>query len=386
VELPDLEMKAIPLSPIRLVALSFGLACGFTAHGATASLLTGDAERGKAVFQTWNCAACHSVNGAGSGKTTDLGRPSERDFGPSEMAGRLWSHAPVMWAAMEKAGIRNPELLEQDGADLFVYLFASRSFETPGNAARGRRTFQQKRCASCHGATPAHGALPVSAWKSVSEPVALVQRMWNHSRQMGPALTRAGATWPRLSAQELRDILTYVRSVNTASPSDDFSPGGAVSGQELFVSKGCAGCHKGSLKLETRSTRYGFTELAAAMWNHAFRVPGEPAAFSYDEMRRLVGYLVSIQFYEERGDSERGKQLFEKKRCSSCHDHPETGAPARGRMAGKMNSFGLATALWKHGPVMLVRMKRTNTPWPQFSGNDVADLTAYLHGAQLKKR
>ncbi len=375
--------------PCRLpqfTALFLGLLMSSRGTAAGVSLMTGDPERGRAVFQAWNCGTCHSVNGVGGGKAPDLGRPAERDFGPSEMAGRLWNHAPVMWVAMERAGIRNPELEEQDGADLFVYLFAARSFEAPGNAGRGKRIFQQKRCAVCHGSTPAHGALPVAAWNSVSEPVALVQRMWNHSSEMKPALTRAGAAWPRLSAQELRDLLTYVRSVNGGSGNGDFSPGPAASGQELFVSKGCAACHKGNLKLETRSTRYGFTELAAAMWNHAFRVPSEPAKLSYDEMRRLVGYLVSIQFYEERGDSEQGKRLFEKKRCASCHDNPESGAPARSRMAGKMTSFGLATALWKHGPVMLGRMKQNNITWPQFSGNDVADLTAYLHGAQLKKR
>jgi mono/diheme cytochrome c family protein len=371
---------------ISSVALVLYLAHALPAAAAGLSLITGDSERGKAVFRAWNCGTCHSVNGVGGGRAPDLGRPAERDFGPSEMAGRLWSHAPVMWAAMERAGIRTPELEEQDGADLFVYLFAARSFEAPGNAGRGKRIFRQKRCDLCHGSAPAHGALPLNAWNSVSEPVALVQGMWNHSSEMKRALTRAGAAWPRLSAQELRDILTYVRGVNAASGSADFSPGPQASGQELFVSKGCAGCHKGSLKLETRSTRYGVTELAAAMWNHAFRVPGEPARFSHDEMRRLVGYLVSIQFYEERGDSEQGKRLFEKKRCASCHDNAESGAPARSRMAGKMNSYGLATALWKHGPVMLARMKQTNIPWPQFSGNDVADLTAYLHGAQLKKR
>jgi cytochrome c551/c552 len=209
---------------------------------------------------------------------------------------------------------------------------------------------------------------------------------------MRPAISRAGITAPRLSAQQLRDLLSYVRGINAGAGDNagsgnvDSSAGPAASGQALFESKGCAGCHNGNLKLETRSTRYDFTELAAAMWNHAFRVSGEPPVLSYVEMRRLVGYLVSIQFYEERGDSEKGKRLFETRRCASCHDNPASGAPARREMAGKMNSFGLATALWKHGPVMLARMRENKIAWPQFSGSDVADLTAYLRGPQLKRR
>ncbi len=365
----------------------FACCCGGS-WAAGAPLLTGDAERGKAVFEAWKCGTCHSLNGNGGRKAPDLARPADRSFGPSEMAGRMWSHAPVMWAAMEKAGIRRPELEEQAGADLFVYLFVSRSFEAPGDPARGKRIFAQKGCAGCHAAATAAGqrAVPVTSWKSVSEPAGLVQQMWNHSREMRPALARASATPPRLSSQQLRDILAYVRSVHPDNGDGDIPQGPAASGQDLFASKGCAGCHRDALKLETRSTRYGFTELAAAMWNHALRVPIEPAPFTYDEMRRLVGYLVSLQFYEERGDLEQGKRLFEKKRCASCHDNPQTGAPPRAEMAGKMNSFGLASALWKHGPAMLDRMRQSNIPWPRFSGTDVADLTAYLRGAQLKRR
>jgi len=51
-----------------------------------------------------------------------------------------------------------------------------------------------------------------------------------------------------------------------------------------------------------------------------------------------------------------------------------------------MTSFDMAAALWKHGPVMLDRMRLKKISWPQFSGSEMADLAAYLHGFQLKQR
>ena len=38
------------------------------------------------------------------------------------------------------------------------------------------------------------------------------------------------------------------------------------------------------------------------MWNHPFRTGHHQTPLSLEEMRRLVGYLVATQFFEERGD------------------------------------------------------------------------------------
>ena len=55
-------------------------------------------------------------------------------------------------------------------------------------------------------------------------------------------------------------------------------------------------------------------------------------------------------------------------------------------MAGRMTSFGLVAALWKHGPEMMKRMQRQKIAWPHFAGSEMADLTAYLHGLEFKRR
>jgi mono/diheme cytochrome c family protein len=372
----------------RLSGLLILIAAGYSGICATRSLLPGDAERGKDVFRTGDCGACHSINGEGGKNAPDLGRGAERGFSPYVMAGMLWNHAPVMWAAMERRGVAKPELSEQQAADLFVYFFAARYFEQPGDAKRGKRVFVVKRCVECHGigSMLREGIQPVAAWKALADPIALAQQMWNHSWEMKPALDRMEIPYPRFSAQELTDVLMYLRSTQESGQAGDFSPGSGESGEKLFVSKGCAGCHRGALTLEARPTRYGLTDFAAAMWNHAFRTLPSPAPLSYEEMRRLVGYLVSTQFFEERGDPRQGKKVFARKRCGICHDDPSSGAPARSAMAGRMTSFDMVAALWKHGPVMLNRMRLKRISWPRFSGSEMADLTAYLHGLQLKQR
>ena len=372
----------------RLSGLLFVIASGCTGFGATRSLLPGDAERGKDVFRTQNCGVCHSINGEGGKGAPDLGRDVERGFSPYVMAGLLWNHAPVMWAAMERNGIARPELSEQQAADLFVYFFAARYFEQPGDAKRGERVFLGKRCAECHGigSVLREGIQPVAAWNSLADPIALAQQMWNHSREMKPALDRMEIPYPQFSAQELTDLLVYLRRTQEPGHTGGFSPSSVESGEELFALKGCAGCHRGALTLEARPTRYSLTDFAAAMWNHPFGTLHNPAPLSYEEMRRLVGYLVSAQFFEERGDLEQGKKIFARKHCGACHDDPSSGAPGRSVMAGRMTSFGMVAALWKHGPAMLNRMRLRRISWPRFSGSEMADLTAYLDGFRLKQR
>src|ERR1700686_5131314 len=91
-----------------------------------------DARRGADFFQTQRCVNCHAVKGSNTGKAPDLGRRLDRDYTPAGIAARMWSHAPVMWAAMGKENISIPQISPDDAADLFAYFYAARYFEKPG--------------------------------------------------------------------------------------------------------------------------------------------------------------------------------------------------------------------------------------------------------------
>ncbi len=355
---------------------------------ATRSLLLGDAERGKALLQSLNCIVCHSVSGVGGGKAPDLGQGRDRGFSPYDMAALMWNHAPEMWEAMARQGVARPALDEQQAADLFVFFYAASYFETPGNSRSGRQLFLARRCGQCHGIdSPIRaGIRPVAEWESLRDPIALAQQMWNHSHEMARALDRSKVAYPLLTAQEMTDLLVWLRSRQAQKHAEEFSPASPEGGRTLLVSKGCFGCHRGALTLEGHRTRYGLNEFAAAMWNHPFRAGPSQAPMSYEEMRRVVGYLVATQFSEERGSPANGERLFAKKGCSGCHDNPSSGAPDRSAMSGRMTSFGMVAALWRHGPAMRNAMRQRNIPWPRFNGSEMADVSAYLYGLQLKRR
>ena len=169
---------------------------------ATRSLLLGDAERGQALFQSLDCIVCHSVAGVGGKKAPDLGQGRDRGYSPYDMAALMWNHAPAMWGATASARVTVPAMDEQQAADLFVYFYAAGYFETPGDARRGKQLFLARRCGQCHGIqSPVRaGIRPAAEWESLWDPIALAQRMWNHSRDMAGALDRSKVPYPLLSA------------------------------------------------------------------------------------------------------------------------------------------------------------------------------------------
>src|SRR5579862_4750986 len=133
---------------LRILAVIIALQAG---RSATLPVIPGDSTRGAALFETERCIQCHSVNGRGGKVGVDLGRTVPRNYSPAFLASTMWNHAPVMWAAMEGAGMQKPQLTPEGAADLFAFFYSSRFFEKPGDTARGRDLFDAKHCAACHG-------------------------------------------------------------------------------------------------------------------------------------------------------------------------------------------------------------------------------------------
>jgi mono/diheme cytochrome c family protein len=354
-----------------------------TLTGAVASAwsapLEADARRGAEFFRSQGCVNCHSPNG----KAPDLGRRLDRDYTPDGIAARMWSHAPVMWAAMAKENVTPPQVSPQQAADLFAYFYAARYFEKPGEAERGKRYFAEKHCSDCHALTASSGPSvgpPVDRWESLASPIILIERMWNHQSQMHNAMAARGIAWPHMSSQELDDLLVYLQNLpqtrGTQNIMDLPSP---ENGDKLFHEKGCIECHVGKLALENRLSDSTLTDIAAAMWNHAPQMRQPPPVLSLTEWRELISYVWAKQFFGNSGDAARGRKTFESKKCAVCHNDPSSGAPNLSKPAEPYSTINMVSVLWQHGPAMLKRMQEKRIAWPQLTQTEMANLIAYLN-------
>jgi mono/diheme cytochrome c family protein len=368
----------------RLAILSIFAASRLGAAGAEA-----DSVRGAELFSGLSCIQCHGINGKGGAIGPDLGQRIDRGFTPASLASTMWNHAPAMWASMRRQTIRPGDLSEQGAQDLFAYFYSARFFEKPGDAGRGKRLFSESHCSVCHGLTEGKvpGARAVSEWESLGQPITLVNAMWNHTANMRQEFAKRKLKWPELTSQDLTDILVYLRNVPT-SPKEvarlEITSG--ASGQALFQSKGCAGCHAGRNAVELRLQGATLIDIAVAMWNHEPKMPTAPAPLSVGEMREMVSYLWASQFFEDQGNAAAGERVFAAKRCAGCHTDGSSGAPKLAEMKRPFTAASMVSALWHHGPTMLDEMKIKGFDWPRFDGSEMTNLIAYLNTPDRRTR
>ncbi|HET8546850.1 MAG TPA: c-type cytochrome [Bryobacteraceae bacterium] len=371
----------MPLSRVVLVS-AFVTGLAVTAVAGDSRIASADAGRGERLFTTHSCVRCHSINGKGGTAGPDLGKRIGRDYTPATLAAVMWNHAPAMWSAMQRENLPVKPLTRQEAADLFAYFYSVRFFDRPADAARGRRVYEEKRCAECHGAPGSAGAKPVTQWESMGDPIELAAAMWAHSANMRQAFTARGIRWPELTGQDISDILIYARNLPaTRSKPVTFRTSGE-NGEALFKSKGCVGCHVGKLALGPRLQGRTLNDIAATMWSHAPKMGEHPPALSPAEMSSIVTWLWTEQVLEASGNASAGKRVFAEKRCTGCHGDASSGAPSLAGQKGSFSAVSMVSALWQHGPQMLDRMKQKGIEWPRFSAPQMSNLIAYLNSGQ----
>lgn len=358
----------------------------------------GDASRGRDVLRERGCVVCHPVAQDESGPAPNLGQIAARGLNPASFTALLWNHAPAMWEAMAARNMPIPQPSEQDVADLFAYFYSLRYFEPPGDAARGKRAFEAKRCVECHplgkDASPVAGAPPVSQWPSIADPMIRLEAMWNHAARMSQEMQKRGIRWPRFRPQEMADLWVFLRArPNEMAGVPRGAFGDVAEGRQVFALHRCDQCHtlgervarKIDLKAAADSER-NFAAFAAAMWNHQPRLAEfaalEGAAvrrFEADEMAHLIAYLREQQLFWPAGDADQGAKTFRNKSCYRCHAEGSAQAP---RLHGSLTPYTperVASALWRHGPAMLRRMEDEGIAWRRLTGGELTDLIAYIN-------
>ena len=104
--------------------------------------------------------------------------------------------------------------------------------------------------------------------------------------------------------------------------------------------------------------------------------------FQPEEMNDLLAYVYFLNFVDEPGFPEKGRLLFDSKGCSSCHsvykDQEKLG-PNLSRADAARSSMKLAAKMWEHAPRMADMLDELGLSWPQFSGDEMRDMVAFLH-------
>jgi mono/diheme cytochrome c family protein len=357
-----------------------------------AAAVSADSTRGAQVFELQGCGQCHALNGVGPGAREkpgpDLGLIADRGFTPAALAATMWNHAPAMWVETKLRSVVPPSMDEQQAADLFAFFYSLRFFEEPGDAARGKSLFRSKSCASCHGINePLSGAKnikPVAEWMAASDPLELVEIMWNHATAMRDEMARRNIRLPQLKGQDLADLLVYTRgAAGRSRPRPAFHAAGADAGQALFESKRCGACHGPMTHfLSTDLRDETLTDIAADMWNHGLDMSLRDTKFEPGEMRQIADYIWFSRTIEGAGEAGRGAQIFAAKKCAVCHDDPSSGAPSLPGLTANGKYFSgasMVSALTRHGPAMLDKMREKHLAWPRFSSGEMSSLIAYLN-------
>ena len=353
-----------------------------------------DPTAGSRVFGAKGCARCHAVNGIGGKEGPDLARLARpRSF--YDLAAALWNHAPRMAERMRQLGIARPQLDGRESGDLVAFLFTANYFDRPGDADAGRRLFTTKRCIACHQVGGSGGVIgpKLDSLKQYATPIYLAAEMWNHAPQMAEVMTAKGIARPGFTGPELRDLMAYVGAASPASADPLYVlPGRPEIGRRLFSEKRCASCHgiggrdgKVGPDLAERRLQGSLTDFAAAMWN---KTPAMIAAMRSagvsvphlrpGEMADIVAYLASVRYLPSGGDPRKGLAVANAKGCVGCH--PRDLDASRG-----VDTIGDAlAALWNHSFIAESRAAGGRSGSAVISGDEMADLIAYLQSRRAR--
>jgi len=207
------------MKPSAALAL-LSLAAGLLAAGLPAEAQApGDATRGRALFEQKQCARCHQPRGQlGLGPALDEVR---RPQGALELAGRIWNHAPVMFALLKQQGLEWPQIGAAEMADLMAYLQAEPARDPPSDLQQGQVLLIRKGCLKCHRLRGEGGSVGIEFTQyhaGYQSSVAWATTIWNHSSRMAGHSARLGVLYPRFTGDEMVNLFGFLKASAEVSP------------------------------------------------------------------------------------------------------------------------------------------------------------------------
>ncbi len=271
----------------------------------------------------------------------------------------------------------------------------------PENPLDGSKVFAAKGCLNCHTVQASGGrGGPDLGRGMMNRPLLEIAGvMWNHSRQMQQVMAERHVERPKLTAQEMASLLTFLYYVGSFD-----EPGDAESGERLFRDRQCVKCHavaglggRVGPRLDKFADYASPTQFTTALWNSGGAMAAkmrelgvERPSFAGREIpdllafiRREAGGLERV--YSRPGNPRQGEALFSTRGCVKCHAINGQGAqlgPDLGRkVRGSLTQ--VSGAMWNHGPAMWARMAERGVPRPELTPQEGADLVSFLYFLQF---
>ncbi len=165
----------------------------------------------------------------------------------------------------------------------------------------------------------------------------------------------------------------------------------------FFGDKQCGICHSvngsgGRVAPDLSGTYPGTPAmgwLVTVLWNHGpgmwrqIRQKNEPyPQLNSQEMADILAFLYQASSIDRPGDPGAGQRVFNQKGCVHCHSVGGTGgkaAPELSAIATAGDSNAWTTAMLNHAGSMIAPITSSLGQWPQFAGNEMNDLMAYVN-------
>jgi mono/diheme cytochrome c family protein len=165
-------------------------------RGAKLAFMMPSGEGGEALFKEKGCADCHK---GALALEYRLG-----DSTLTQVAAAMWNHNPQMQKP-------HPQLTLGEMRTLLGYIWGKQFFYTRGDAARGHKTFEAKKCATCHNDSSS-GAPALGKPSEPYSAISMVEVLWRHGPSMLESMQAKHIPWPQLSQSEMANLIAYMNS------------------------------------------------------------------------------------------------------------------------------------------------------------------------------
>jgi cytochrome c2 len=241
---------------------------------------SGDARNGERIFSEKGCAKCHPLHSVDGRSTPALSDMAAADDSVA-WTRAMWNHAQSLVEPIIRKTGEWPEFIGEEMNDLIAFVSDGRSSNRPrggaenmlrGSAERGWNVFQSK-CIRCHALAGKGGRVGPELGPERELPHSTARFaavLWNHAPSMLKHAREASLTLPKLDGDEIKDVQTFLISLQYFEPS-----GSPFLGERVFTERGCARCHgkkaEGTAqgpKIRTGSDAFTTVSLASALWSH----------------------------------------------------------------------------------------------------------------------